>query len=283
MEYKDYYAVLGVDRDASEDEIKRAYRKLARQYHPDVSTEPDAEARFKEVGEAYEVLKDAERRAAYDNVGRYRHGEAFETPQGWRTDFDFNGADVDPGEFSDFFETLFGRGFSQRRDARGRDQTAHIYLTLEQVYAGEPLEVTLDSGKHLKVDLPRGLQDGQTIRLRGQGGPGIGHGATGDLFITVRFIPHPRFDVHGSDVHSDVTIMPWEAVLGTSVEIDTLGGPVTLKVPPRSANGKRLRLKDRGLPGGHHYVTIGIDIPKSITPQAEALYRSLREEEQAHE
>ena len=308
MEYRDYYRVLGVERGASQEDIKRAYRRLARKYHPDVSREADADARFKAVGEAYEVLKDPEKRAAYDQLGsNWRAGQEFRPPPGWERQFRFETGMGGTGGFSDFFQAVFGgggpfgdaaghggtgapfadalrghRGFGG--DARGRDARAVLHVTLEQLASGEPVEVALNQSagagvKRLKVKVPPGLTDGQSFRLRGQGDPGTGGGA-GDLYLELRLLPHPEFTVDGLDIRSDVPVTPWEAVLGTSVSVPTLKGRVKLKIPPGTTGGKRLRLAGRGLPGspaGNHLVTVRVDVPAHVTPREKALYESLAE------
>lgn len=309
MEYRDYYHVLGVERGASQEEIKRAYRRLARKYHPDVSREADADARFKEVGEAYEVLKDPEKRAAYDQLGsNWRAGQEFRAPPGWERQFRFETGMDGAGGFSDFFQAVFGdgglfgdaagpggpsgagpfadalrgqRGFGG--DARGRDARAVLHVTLEQLASREPVEVTLNQAcssgaKRLKVKVPPGLTDGQSFRLRGQGDPGTS--GAGDLYVELRLLPHPRFTVDGLDIRSEVAVAPWEAVLGTSVSVATPTGRVKLKIPPGTTGGTRLRLAGRGLPGspaGNLLVTVRVDVPAHVTPREKALYESLAE------
>lgn len=319
MEFKDYYAVLGVDRNASPEDIKRAYRKLARKYHPDISQEPEAEARFKEVGEAYETLKDPDKRAAYDQLGSgYAHGEQFRPPPDWdpgsfrtggfggfdpadfeRAGFDASGFE-DAGAYSDFFESLFGGrgrrapgGRSRRRD--GEDVNARITVSLEDAYAGAERQFSLDVSepgedgfprrrrKTLKVRIPRGVTAGQRIRLEGQGGAGYGPGArAGDLYLEVEFAAHPRFEAHRRDIHATLPLAPWEAVLGAKVAVPTLGGTVDLSVPAGARAGQKLRLKERGLPGqppGDHYVTLSIVTPPSPDEATKRLYEQLRERE----
>ncbi len=309
MEFKDYYDVLGVARDASDDDIKRAYRKLARKYHPDVSKEPEAEARFKEVGEAYETLKDPEKRAAYDQLGAgYAHGEEFRPPPGWDGGgfgSGFGGAEFESEEaFSDFFESLFGArrrpasGFGGGRQAfrqDGEDITARITVSLEDAFHGAQRQLSLDTSelgedgrprrrrKTLNVRIPKGVTEGQRIRLEGQGGAGFGEGARpGDLYLQVEIAPHPRYEAHRRDIHAELPVAPWEAVLGATVPVDTLGGTVELKVPAGARGGQRLRLKGRGLPGtpaGDHYVTLKVVTPPDPGDDVRALYEQLRESE----
>ena len=274
MEYKDYYATLGVERGASDDEIKRAYKKLARKYHPDVSEEVDAEARFKEVGEAYDVLKDPERRAAYDSLGnRWRPGEEFEMPGDWDVNFEgggFESADV----FSEFFSSLFG---DLGREATGTpsaaiDSHTRIFVTLEDLVAERPLTVDV-GGKTLRIKVPHGIVDGDTFRLREQG-QGIG-GQRGDLYVEVRIIPHPRFQHEGRDVTNEVKVTPWEAILGERVPVETLHGSVMLKIPPGTQGGTKLRLAGKGLYGGDQFVTIAIDVPSRVSEEERQLVESL--------
>ena len=289
MEYKDYYKILGVARDADTDEIKRAYRKLAHKYHPDVSKEPDAEERFKEVKEAYEVLSDPEKRAAYDQLGSgWQQGQSFEAPPGWEGGFDFGGGGggAGPGglggmgaeEFSEFFENLFGGGFgsspfgSRSRgrawggggfSAQGEDQHARLEISLEEAYNGGQRRIQLSvpeqdaqgrlayRTRNLDVQIPAGIRDGQQIRLSGQGSPGAGGGPPGDLYLEVHLQPHRHFQVDGKDVYINLPITPWEAALGAKVPVPTLGGTVNLSIPAGAQSGQKLRLKGRGLPGNH--------------------------------
>ena len=285
MRFRDYYETLGVARGASQDDIKRAYRRLARKYHPDVSKESDAEARFKEVGEAYEVLKDPEKRAAYDRFGKdWKHGQEFRPPPGWERQFDFGGGGFSGGSgFSDFFESLFGRGgFAGARGpmrARGGDQSATIEIPLEDAYRGATRNITVH-GRTLSVRIPKGVTEGQRIRLGGQGGAGAGGGPAGDLYLTVAHAAHPLFRTEGRDVHLKLPVAPWEAALGATVAVPTLGGKVDLKIPRSSRAARTLRLKARGLPGrpnGDQYVTLEIVTPPADTPEAESLYRKMAE------
>ena len=303
MEYKDYYKVMGVPRDASQEEIKRAYRKLARKYHPDVSKEPDAEEKFKELGEAYEVLKDPEKRRAYDQLGgQWRHGEEFRPPPGWETDFGFTGGGftgADMGGFSDFFESLFGQfrpGSTTYRTgfrARGEDLHSRLTISLEEAYQGTVRTVAVklpsydETGRlqyrerTLKVRVPKGMTRGQRIRLAGEGGRGLGEGAPpGDLYLEIDFEPHPFFQAEGKDISLDLPVTPWEAALGARVDVPTLGGMVEMKVPAGSQTGRRLRLKGRGLPGdpsGDQFVELRIETPPADSEAAREAYRRLAE------
>ncbi len=302
MEFKDYYAVLGLERTVAQDEIKRAYRKLARKYHPDVSKEPDAEARFKEVAEAYEALKDVEKRAAYDEVGnRYKRGQDFNPPPGWNSGFEFSGgAEGDSHDFdrSDFFESLFGYQAAGAHGARGRghragdDHHAKVQIDLQDAYRGGHRSISLRvpridaSGhatieeRHLEVNIPKGIRDGQHLRLAGQGGPGQGDAPAGDLYLEIEFAPHPIFRVDGRDVYLDLPVAPWEAALGAGVTVQTPDGSVQLRVPPGSSPDRKLRLKGRGLPGvppGDLYAVLSIRLPPADTPTAQDAYRRMAE------
>ena len=283
MQFRDYYETLGVARGASQDDVKRAYRRLARKYHPDVSKEADAEARFKEVGEAYEVLKDPEKRAAYDRFGKdWKHGQEFRPPPGWERQFNFGGGGFSgTSGFSDFFESLFGQGsFAGARGpmrARGGDQSARIEIPLEDAFRGATRNITL-RGRTLSVRIPRGVTEGQRIRLSGQGGSGARGAPDGDLYLTVTHKAHPLFRTEGRDVRLKLPVAPWEAALGATVAVPTLGGKVDLRVPRGSRTGQTLRLKGRGLPGrpdGDQYVALEIVAPPADTPEAESLYREM--------
>jgi curved DNA-binding protein len=303
MDYKDYYAVMGVDRTATQDEIKRAYRKLARKYHPDVSKEADAERRFKEVGEAYEVLRDPEKRAAYDQLGSdWQAGQDFRPPPGWDAGFEFAGADFaggGRGDFSDFFESLFGRGGFRGDGARrpgplrGEDHHARIQIDLEDAFNGSTIGFELlvpeyDRTGHLvrrrrniQVRIPRGVTPGKRIRLAGQGAPGP-DGRHGDLYLEVDFRPHRLYSVDGRDIHLTLPITPWEAALGGKVQVPTPGGRVDLTIPSGARAGQKLRLKGRGLaPAGQtpgdQIVTLQIAVPPAETDAHRALYRQMAE------
>ena len=305
MRFKDYYETLGVERGASPDDVKRAYRRLARKYHPDVSKETNAETRFKEVGEAYEVLKDPEKRAAYDRFGKdWKHGQEFRPPPGWEQRFNFGGGGLSGASgFSDFFEALFGQGgfqgvgggFQDARGpmgatagARGRgraragsgDRNAKIEIPLEDAYHGATRTITLHDGRTLSVRIPSGITEGQRIRLSGQGASGMGGGSAGDLYLTVTLAAHLLFRTEGRDVHLTLPVAPWEAALGATVAVPTLGGKVDLKIPRGSGAGRTLRLKGRGLPGrpnGDQYVGLEIVVPPADTPEAVSLYRKMAE------
>lgn len=306
MQFKDYYAVMGVNKDSTQDEIKRAYRRLARKYHPDVSKEENAEARFKEVGEAYEVLKDPEKRAAYDQLGaNWKAGEDFRPPPDWDAGFEFSGGgftEGDASEHSDFFESLFGKGFgSTFRSAHhgggfhapGQDHHAKVLIDLEDAFHGATRTITLhapalDPRGHvvtrertLNVRIPKGVRQGQQIRLAGQGTAGIGQGAAGDLYLEIEFKPHSLYRVDGRDLYIDLPVSPWEAALGAKVKLPTPGGVIDLTVPAGSSSGRKLRLKGRGIPGGNPgdlYAILQIALPPADNEKANALYRKMAQE-----
>jgi len=312
MEFKDYYEVMGVKRDATQDDIKRAYRKLARKYHPDVSKHGDAEVRFKEVGEAYEVLKDPEKRTAYDQLGaNWKAGQDFNAPPDWDAGFEFSGGGytggfgdgTGAGGFSDFFESLFGQGFQQTGgqggfrsqggfQARGSDHHAKVLIDLEDAMQGTTRSFSLrvpkvDAQGHvttservLKVNIPKGVKQGQHIRLAGQGNPGMGEGKPGDLFLEIEFNPHGIYRVEGRDVYLDVPVTPWEAALGATIKVPTPAGRVDLKIKPGTASGNKLRLKGRGIPGnpaGDLYVILDISLPAATTDKAKDIYRDMQQ------
>ena len=289
MEKVDLYKVLEVSKEASQDEIRRSYRRLARKYHPDVSKEKDAEARFKEIGEAYEVLRDPEKRAAYDALGTRRPGEDFRPPPDWEFD---HGARVDPDAHSDFFEQLFG-GLGGRRASfrsRGFDTAGQVEVTLEEAFRGTERRLTMQrvavdergqpqpATQQLNVRIPAGVVDGQQVRVPAQGQPGVRGGPAGDLFLQVRLKPHRWFRAEGRDIWLDLPVTPWEAALGETVRVPTLGGRVDLKIPKGSQTDRQLRLRGRGLPGnppGDQFVVLKVTAPAPTNAAGEALYRQL--------
>lgn len=297
MNATDYYADLGMKRAATADEIKRAYRKLARKYHPDVSKEADAEERFKRVAEAYEILGDVEKRAAYDAAGTRPHGRPDGgAPPGWDSRFGF-GDGADFGR-SDMFEELFRRQAAGERGPRdnqhlgGGDQHAKARIELGDAYRGGVRTLLLSvpqidahglvtmRERQLEVKIPKGIRDGQHLRLAGQGGPGLGTGAPGDLFLEIDIAPHAHFRVDGRDVFIDVPVTPWEAALGASITVPTPDGSVQLTVPPGSAGGRKLRLKGRGIPStpaGDLYVLLSVALPPADAEPARDAYRHLRD------
>ncbi|MGF6238441.1 curved DNA-binding protein [Paraburkholderia sp. GAS38] len=301
MKYKDYYATLGLERGATEDDIKRAYRKLARKYHPDVTKEADGEERFKEVGEAYEVLKDPEKRAAYDRMGsEWQNGQEFQPPPNWDEGFEFRGAGHEAaGEanLDDFFEAMFGhaRAAQQRQAAAamaGQDHHAKVLIDLEEAYRGAQRSISLqmpvlDAQGHvtlqsrtLDVAIPKGIRAGQHLRLNGQGGPAMGDAPPGDLYLEIAFREHPRFRVDGRDVSLDLPVAPWEAALGAQIKVPTPDGSVEMTVPKGSQGGRRLRLKGKGIPGttpGDLYVILTIVLPPADTERAAAAYDVMRQ------
>jgi curved DNA-binding protein len=301
MKYKDYYEILGVARDASQDAIKKAYRKLARKYHPDVSKEKDAEERFKEINEAHQTLSDPEKRAAYDQLGRYQAGEEFRPPPGWERQFRFEQGNLD--DFIDLGELFehFG-GFGRRGGARagrgggfampGQDYEVTAHLTLEEIYHGAEVsldlsapEVTPDGAirrvpKTVRVRVPKGATDGQRLRVPGKGGPGVNGGPPGDLYLNITLRPHRLFKASGHDLYLELPVTPWEAVLGSEVEVPTLSGRVKVTVPPSSRAGQKLRLTGRGLPtpkGGHGdlYCVLQVVTPTVLSDREKQLYEEL--------
>jgi curved DNA-binding protein len=298
VEFKDYYKVMGVARDATDAQIKQAYRKLARKYHPDVSKEKDAEARFKEVGEAYEVLKSPEKRAAYDQLGKdYRPGQDFRPPPNWDSGFEFSGAGQGDSSYSDFFDSLFGaQGRAGRgrgagtHPGRGEDHHAKVLLDLQASLNGGSRSFTLrmpeidaegrlvSKERTLNVQVPKGILAGQQIRLAGQGERAPGSGTPGDLYIEVEFQPDPLYRVDGRDLYLELPVAPWEASLGATVKTPTPSGNVELKIPSGSHAGSKLRLKGRGIPAtppGDFYVVLQIALPPANDEKAKAAYAAL--------
>lgn len=296
LDYRDYYQILSVERDATQDEIKRAYRKLARKFHPDVSREEDAETKFKEVGEAYEVLKDPEKRAAYDQLGSdWQSGQDFQPPPGWDQGFEFHGGgftNTQTEDFSDFFTNLFGgAGFEdiRQRDIprRGEDTHAKVLIDLQDAYEGgtrqfsfKHVEVGADGRpaakeRTLKVNIPKGVRQGQHIRLAKQGGKSLGNAQPGDLYLEIDFAPS-IYRVEGADVYLKLPVAPWEAMLGATIKMPTPAGDVELKVPENSFDGKKLRLAGRGIPSKHpgdFYAVLHIALPPADSPSAKSAYR----------
>lgn len=311
MEFKDYYKTLGLERSATEDEVRKAYRKLARLYHPDVSKEPDAQARMRDLNEANDVLRDKEKRAAYDALAdRVARGGAaqaeggFQPPPGWDERFEFHRGPgqgpADQADFSEFFSSLFGaaqqrqthhRSQGQPQNLRGEDHHAAIEISIEEALQGSERQISLRAleigadgqpgfvNRTLNVKIPAGVHPGQFIRLAGHGMPGQGSGAAGDLFLEVRLAPHKRYRVDGLDLYMTLPVTPSEAALGAQVQVPTpVGGQVEVTVPPNARSGLKLRLKDRGLPGkppGHLYLLLEIALPPADTEAARQAYAQL--------
>lgn len=312
VEYKDYYKILGVDRSASQDDISKAFKKLARKYHPDLNPgDKTAEGKFKEAGEAYEVLKDPEKRKLYDQLGpNWQQGQNFQPPPGFENmRFNFSGQGGPGGQaggfgaagFSDFFETLFGGGgFSgarggfggfQQRPRRGRDVEAGFEIGLEDAYKGGPQSVSLQEQvagpggfptmktRTLKVNIPAGVRDGQKIRLAGQGSPGGPGSEHGDLYLRIKVRPHPQFKVKDDNVVFDLALTPWEAALGATVRVPTLDGAVELRVPPGVGSGAKLRVRGKGLgtagKRGDELVRIMVQTPKTLSDEERRLFEEL--------
>jgi curved DNA-binding protein len=290
MKYKDYYKILGVERGAGEEEIKKAYRKLARKYHPDVSKEPNAKEKFQEVSEAYETLRDKEKRAAYDSLGSsFRPGQDFRPPPDWFDRFGSGRAeDLRDIDLSDLFEQMgiFGRagtrrgGFGRNVPIPGEDYEAPVRITLEEAARGTEREFQID-GKTLRARIPKGAVDGQRLRLRGKGGPGMNGGPPGDIYLQIVVEPHSLFKTRGHDLEIEMPLTPWEAALGAQIEVPTLEGRVTMKVPPGSKGGQKLRLAGKGLPKpgggvGDLYAVLDIVVPGTLTEREKKLYEELR-------
>lgn len=315
IQYKDYYKVLGVSPDASQDEIRQAYRKLARKFHPDMNKTAGSEETFKEINEAYEVLKDPAKREKYDQIGTdWQQGENFQSPPGGqhRSDFSQGRQDSqeaffwnsDGGDYSDFFEALFGGRFQEdfhrsqngrpfTINRRGNDHEAVLRIPLEEAFRGDTKTITMQSTgpgigeptsgreKRYDVKIPPGIMPGQKIRLSGQGGKGSGRGHRGDLYLKVEIKPHPRFRLEGRDLYTELDITPWEAALGSQIDVQTLGEPVTLTIPPGTQGGQKLRLRAKGMPNpkgsrGDLYVAINIKVPKRLSDKERQLFEELR-------
>lgn len=302
MEFKDYYEILGVGRDASPEDIKKAFRRLARRYHPDVSKEAQAESRMKEINEAFAVLSDPEKRAEYDSAGKgLGAGQGFGPPPDWQDGRNFssrNFADADAADFSDFFSELFGARASRTRadtrfGMRGEDHHAKVLLDIEDAYRGAVRTLTLRvpqveghgrivmAERALDVRIPKGVHEGQLIRLSGQGMPGVDGGEPGDLYLEAQFRPHPRYRAEGRDVYARLPLAPWEAALGAKVNAAVPDGTVEVRIPPNSQSGRRLRLKGRGIPGaapGDLYLVLEVVLPPATDPKARELYEKMARE-----
>ena len=298
MRYKDYYATLGVERSATADQIKAAYRKLARKYHPDVSKEKDAEEKFKEVAEAYETLKDAEKRAAYDQLGRHAPGDEFRPPPGWEQSFGETQFSFDDLDLADLFAGITGRARGGRHAPNaprpGQDFEAAVRVSFDQAYKGTEIELDLtvpepdENGflrrvpRKIRVRVPKGVTDGQKLRVPGKGGKGVNGGRDGDLYLDIEVQAHPLYRAEGLDLYMDLPLAPWEAVLGASVEVPTPAGRVTLKIPAGTRAGQKLRLAGRGLSradgaSGHLYAVAQIAVPTVVDERQRALFAQLQE------
>jgi curved DNA-binding protein len=297
MKYKDYYGVMGVERKATPEEIKSAYRKLARKYHPDVSKEPGAEEKFKEIGEAYETLKDPQKRAAYDQLGSHSPGQDFRPPPGWGKQFGDGQFSFDDIDLADLFAGIAGGRHRSGRSAGampGQDYEVAAPITLEDAYRGTEVELKLAIPEYdrngftrrversIKARIPKGATDGQRLRLPGKGSKGLNGGRDGDLYLNIALHPHRLFRVSGHDLYLDLPLAPWEAVLGTSVQVPTLGGSVSLKVPPGTHAGQQLRLAGRGLPKprageGDLFAIVQIAVPTAPSERERALFKELAE------
>jgi len=313
MEYKDYYKVMSLDKSATQAEIKKSYRQLARKYHPDINKEADAEEKFKEVGEAYEVLKDPEKRASYDQLGAdWQAGQDFNPPPGWNAGYEYTGAGggfnaSDSAAFSDFFESLFGQntaGFNPHQTGRtqssqagyrlkGEDHHAKVLIDLEDAFNGAVREITLQSPKvdeqgrinikkrKLKIKIPKGIKQGQQIRLTGQGEPGAAGGVDGDLYLELEFKKHPYFSAEGYDLYLKLPVTPWEAALGAKMKIPTPSGIIELKIPADSASDNKLRLKGKGIPAkipGDLYVVLQISLPPANNKKSKEFYQNMAQQ-----
>jgi curved DNA-binding protein len=297
MKYKDYYASLGLERGASEADIKKAYRRFARKYHPDVSKEAGAEEKFKEIAEAYQTLKDPEKRAAYDQLGAHAPGQDFQPPPDWRQQYSESPFAAEDLDLSDLFSHLHaGAGRrGARRSMPGQDYEIAVAITIEQAFQGTQIDLDLNMPEYdadgrlhrtphvFKARIPKGATDGQRLRLPGKGGKGLNGGRDGDLYLNISLKPHPLYRAAGHDLYLDLPLAPWEAVLGTAVEVPTPGGVVRLKVPPGTQAGRHLRLPNRGLPKpkegqGDLYAIVQIVVPSVIGDSERDLYRKLSED-----
>ena len=304
MKYKDYYETLGLERSAEPSDIKTAYRKLARKFHPDVNKQAGTEERFKEVGEAYQVLKDPEKRAAYDRMGsNWQNGQDFQPPPDWNEGFEFHGRGREShshsnADLGDLFAEMFGQaaahGHARQREIHvpGEDHHAKVVIALEDAYRGAQRTISLkmpvvDETGHvslqartLNVSIPKGVAAGQRLRLTGQGGAGIGQAPAGDLYLEIAFQEHARFRVDGRDVSIDLPVAPWEMALGAQVTVPTPDSSADMKIPAGSTNGRRFRLKGKGIPGnpaGDLYVILTIVLPPADSESAKAAYETMRQ------
>lgn len=299
MKYKDYYAILGLERGASDEEVKKAYRRLARKYHPDVSKEPSAEEKFKEVAEAYQTLKDADKRAAYDQLGAHQPGQEFQPPPDWQQHWQppgDEGFSTEGLDLSELFERMrAGRGRGGAHISMpGQDYEISVPITIADAYQGTEIDLDLNMPEYdaqgrlrrvphaFKARIPKGASDGQRLRVPGKGGKGFNGGRSGDLYLNISLRPHPLYRANGHDLYLDLPLAPWEAVLGTSVEVPTPGGSVRLKVPSGTQAGRHLRLPRRGLPTpkggqGDLFAVVLIVVPSVVSEQEGALYRQLAE------
>jgi curved DNA-binding protein len=300
MKYKDYYQVMGLERNATAEDIKKAYRKLARKFHPDVSKETDAEEKFKELAEAYEVLKDTEKRAAYDQLGRYQPGQDFKPPPDWEKQFSERNFSFDGVDLADLF-AAFSSGPHQhrpggaKRSMPGQDYEVNVQITLEDAFRGTELDLKLEMPEHdehgfprrvprtVKARIPKGATDGQRLRLSGKGGKGLNGGRDGNLYLNISLHPHPLFRASGHDLYLDLPLAPWEAVLGASVKVPTPDGDVRLKVPPGTAAGQRLRIANRGLPKPHQgagdlFAIVQIAVPTVVGEAERELFKALADQ-----
>src|SRR5262245_36099865 len=287
MKYKDYYKVLGVERGASDEQIKKAYRGLARKYHPDVSKEANAKEKFQEVAEAYETLRDKEKRAAYDSLGSHRPGQDFRPPPDWFDRFGSGRAeDLRDIDLSDLFESMGifgrarGRGAGRGMQFPGEDYEVTVRLGLEEAARGAERDVRTD-GRSFRARIPRGATDEQRLRLAGKGGPGVNGGPPGDLYLHIVLDPHPLFRSSGHDLDIEIPVAPWEAALGAQIEVPTLEGAVTMKVPAGAKGGQKFRLAGKGLPrpgggAGDLYAVLNVAVPGSLSEREKKLYEELR-------
>lgn len=297
MKYKDYYQILGVGRDADTETIKKAYRKLAHKYHPDVSKDPAGEEKFKEIADAYQTLKDADKRAAYDQLGHHQPGQEFQPPPGWSQQFGEAPFAFDEGDLADLFASLAaGRGRAGRAGGAfkmpGQDYEVTAHISLDEACRGTTVDLNLTAPEYdaqgrvhrvarsIKVRIPKGATDGQKLRLRGKGGKGLAGGPDGDLYLNIALHPHPLYRVDGHDLYLDLPLAPWEAALGAVVAVPTLGGSVHLKVPPGTHAGQKLRLAGRGLPRPHGglgdlYAIVQIAVPTVLSEHERSLFKQL--------